>query len=181
MIIPVRNLVDRVRQPKSRADELIELRRRFDRAAGEEPDDEQLELARELRSLRGQISAALGGVSACGTCTKGVDYPPEGTFDGGHCCSGNTDYVFSDEEVASLAFAGTRARHLRAPTTEHAGCAFRGELGCTLTAEDRPNVCTRYMCRDLRRELFERGDVMAVQHLVDQLEDRYARFFATRR
>ncbi len=179
VIIPVRNLVDRMRQPRSRADELIELRRRFDAASKQAPSPEQRRLATELRELRVAVARATGDVAACAGCTTG--YPaPEGVFDGGHCCSGNTDYVFSDHEVASLVWSGTRPRHLRAPTSEHAGCAFRGERGCTLDVADRPNVCTRYLCRDLRKELFERGDIMDVQHEIDRLEQQFARFCATR-
>ena len=38
------------------------------------------------------------------------------------------------------------------------GGAFRGPEGCSLGAEDRPNLCVRFACRELEAELRASGD-----------------------
>lgn len=180
MLVPLRHLIARRRQPATRAAELAVLRRRFREAAKhEQPSARELELAETMRSLRDELGRALSGVRSCAGCTKGCA-PPEGSFDGGHCCSGNTEDVFGDAEVATLVAAGMRPRQLRPPAGIHAGCAFRGAHGCSLAAADRPNICVRYTCRALRRELHARGDIQQVQSLVDELERAYASFVASR-
>ena len=105
---------------------------------------------------------------------------PSGVFAGGHCCSGATEDVFGDVEVAALVAGGTRAGDLCAPSTEHAGCAFRGEAGCSLAAADRPNICVRYACRSLSRELFDHGALDRFEHLSGQIERVFADFSTAR-
>lgn len=175
MLIALHSLVDRARHVRSRADELHALRRRF--GAVGNAGRELAALARRMRELRVEASAALGAVHACTSCTSGCP-SPQGVYDGGHCCSGDTADVFNRDEVAALALAGTRMRHLRAPREQHAGCAFRGSTGCTLRAADRPNVCTLYLCRDLRRELHDRGALDHIEALIDELGATYERFVA---
>ena len=164
-----RNLLDRVQQPSSRATELRLLRQRLLAAESVSASDADRRAAVQARELREQLSEAIGDASACSSCSVGCAAAAR-TFPGGHCCSGNTEDIFADHELVSLALAGTRARHLKAPTTAHSGCAFRGLRGCTLEAAHRPNQCLIYTCRDLRRELFQRGDMTKVQQLTEQLE-----------
>jgi hypothetical protein len=175
VLIALRNLVDRARQVPARAAELHQLRRRF--AEVVQADEQLRTMAHRMRELRARASAALGAVDACRSCTRGCA-PPQGIYDGGHCCSGDTADVFNPDEVAALAYSGTRVRNLRAPREQHAGCAFRGPAGCTLEAVDRPNVCTLYLCRDLRHELFDRGSLDELECVVDELGEVYERFVA---
>jgi hypothetical protein len=179
VVIPVERLLVRLRQVPSRADELIALRQRVRGECLTHPGDEERTVARELRALKMRISMATAAVSSCTTCATGRR-PPRGTFAGGDCCSGVTADLFSDDEVAALVFAGTRPRHLRPPRTEHAGCAFRGEVGCTLAVQDRPQRCVHYTCHILRRELSATGELVALDVLLDQLQILMARFVALR-
>ncbi len=133
-------------------------------------------LADRLRALRVELSD-LGDVRACTSCSHGMPLPM-GRWDGGHCCGGDTADVFSDGEVFALALSGTRARHLRPPQGDHAGCAFRGASGCSLRPVDRPNVCVRYLCGDLRAELHARGALMSVVESLDEMEDLYGQLSA---
>jgi hypothetical protein len=165
----LRSLLDRVRQPSSRAAELRLLRRRLLAAGKVSASDADRRAAVQARELREQLSDAIGDASACSSCSVGCAAATR-VFPGGHCCGGNTEDIFADHELVSLALAGTRAHHLKAPTTAHVGCAFRGLRGCTLQAAHRPNQCLIYACRDLRREVFQRGDMTRVQQLVEQLE-----------
>lgn len=169
----------RRRQPGSRRAELIALRRRVARARREAAGPEERAIAGELRELARELSRRVGEVSACGGCTRGLG-GVEGRYQGGHCCSGDTAELFSDDEVALLVQGGTRARDLRPPAGDHAGCAFRGPTGCSLAPVDRPTVCARYLCRELRAELHRRGDLAAIQALVDRLDDGFRRFAALR-
>jgi hypothetical protein len=169
----------RLRQVPSRADELLALRGRVRTARSEVPGEEERSIAAALRLLKPRISAELGSVTSCATCAIGKRRP-RGTFAGGDCCSGVTADLFDDDEVAALAFAGTRPRHLRPPRDEHAGCAFRGETGCTLSAADRPVRCVRYTCMTLRRELRAAGQLEAIDALLAELEALRVRFVELR-
>ena len=178
--IPAARLTARLRQPRSRKSELAALGRRFraEERAGR-PGEAERELAGRLRRLRARLAGEFGAVTSCGGCAGGKSWPA-GAFSGGHCCSGDTGDVFTDREVAALVYGGTRPRHLRAPRTEHAGCAFRGPRGCTLAAADRPNLCARYVCTELRRELHARGRLAAVETLIDEMADAFARLSSLR-
>lgn len=157
MLISPRMLLDRMRHPRSRADELAALRARFRAQPGRaEATDREIELCDELRALRSAASDALGGLatSACRGCARGHPGPP-GRWPGGHCCGGRTLEIWSADEVRTLKVAGGRASSLEPPRSEHAGCAFRGPEGCSLPPEDRPTICVRYVCTDLRREITE--------------------------
>jgi hypothetical protein len=61
----------------------------------------------QIRSLKVRLAAATGAVSSCGRCAIGTPWPG-GAYDGGHCCSGRTEDLFGEGEVAALAQAGTR-------------------------------------------------------------------------
>jgi len=178
--LPARYLVDRVRQPRSRADDLLRLRRRFEQVpALEDADPVDVELALSMRDLRRRLHAALAGVSSCQRCARGHP-PPNGHWDGGHCCGTRTDAVFTDEEVLALRLGGTRPRALRPPSGDHAGCAFRGERGCSLNPEDRPSLCVTYICNDLQKELNDGPQQLEVRALKSAL-DRARRLFGQRR
>ncbi len=181
MLIPVRYLVDRLRQPRSRADEALTLRQRFasEPRAGQVPAKESA-AAEELRALRLQLAAAVGAVQSCKTCAIG-HAPPHAHFAGGHCCGLNTPDAFNDDEVAALRQAGTGPQALRLPVGDHAGCSFRGPTGCSLQTVDRPNLCLRYLCPDLTRELHQRGDLPAIEALGARLEEVYLHFITLRR
>lgn len=181
MLIPVRYLVDRLRQPRSRAEEALRLRRRFasEPGAAQVPAEEAAAAA-ELRELRLQLAAAIGAVESCKTCAVG-HAPPHGHFAGGHCCGLATPDAFNDDEVAALRQAGTGPAALRLPVGDHAGCSFRGPTGCSLQTADRPNLCLRYVCPDLQRELHQRGDLVAIEALGTRLEEVYLRFITLRR
>lgn len=175
MLIPVQDLVRRWRSPRSRTGEIDAVRRRVARAARAGGSDEAVRLAAELRALRPEVLAAFEGVRACGGCGRGRP-EPHGHWRGGFCCGGRTDGVFDDDEVAALALAGTRPRDLRGPAGDHAGCAFRGAEGCSLDAQDRPNLCVRFACRELEAELRASGDWARVRALTRRLEVTFARF-----
>jgi hypothetical protein len=181
MLIPVSYLLDRWRQPRSRADEALALRRRFSREpAKSEVSSEEAAASSELRALRLALSQAIGSVESCRHCAIGHP-PPHGHFAGGHCCGLQTEDAFNDDEVAALRQAGTTLRELRLPRGDHAGCAFRGATGCSLSAPDRPNLCLRYVCNDLARELNARGDLPAIEALSARMEEVYLRFITLRR
>jgi hypothetical protein len=165
-IISVQYVVDRLRQPRSRADELVRLRRRLTAAgvAARDATPRERAVAGELRALRAELHRAQQGLSSCGSCASGC-VAPAGRWDGGFCCSGETANIFDDDEVAALALGGTTARDLVPPRDDHAGCAFRGATGCTLAPVDRPNLCLIYLCRDARREAHQRRALDEVQRL----------------
>ena len=181
-LIPVRYLIDRLRQPRSRADELRTLRTRL--AAQPHPSAvsaEESSLANELRELRLALSQAVGAVESCKTCAIGHP-PPHGHFAGGHCCGLKTEDAFNDDELAALRQAGTTAAKLRPPPagSDHAGCSFRGPQGCSLSVPDRPNLCLRYLCPDLQREVSRRGDLEAIEAIGRRMEEVYLRFITVR-
>lgn len=180
MLIAIERLLVRVRQVPSRADELLALRGRLrsERAAKVGPEERALAL--EVRALKERASAALTETTACHTCATGKRWP-RGAHAGGDCCSGVTADLFDDDEVAALAAAGTRPRDLRAPRGDHAGCAFRGELGCTLEAADRPMRCVHYTCMILRRELKANRALASTDAILVQLKGRMAELVALRK
>lgn len=176
MLITARYLVDRLRYPRSRADEVAALRRRF--AEAPRPDQasaEAIALAVEMRGLREALSAALAGVTSCSGCAQGHPLP-QGRWRGGHCCGTRTALVFTDDEVAALRLSGTTPARLLPPAGDVAGCAFRGPLGCSLEVVDRPSICVRYVCLELRGELRERGDLGAIRAVDAALTKAFERF-----
>ncbi|AKT41210.1 hypothetical protein [Chondromyces crocatus] len=177
MLIAAHHLIDRLRHPRTRADDLAALRRRF--AAVRPPTQAEDEAAQELRRQRLALSAALSEVTSCGGCAKGHPLPA-GQWQGGHCCSGRTEGVFTDDEVAALRFAGTSHFDLMPPHAAHAGCVFRGPTGCSLRPEHRPNICVRYLCRELEDELRERGQLSAVKALSAELGRAFKNFVRLR-
>jgi hypothetical protein len=180
LLVLGRYLVDRARQPRARAGEVLDVRRRLLRqAAPRRASRAELEAARGARRLREALGRALEAVEACRRCGAGHP-PPHGRWEGGYCCGAPTDVLFTDDEVAALRLAGTTPGRLRLPVGEHAGCAFRGPRGCALALGDRPTCCVRYLCRDLMRELHARGDLAAIEALIDELDDAYAQFVTLR-
>lgn len=182
MLISVQYLIDRLHKPKRRADEVYALRKRLlaqpeKHAVG----TEEGALADELAELRRRLSEEIGEVQACRTCAKGHPLP-HGAFAGGHCCGLNTTDAFNDDELAALRLSGVVPAHLKMPSGTQAGCAFRGETGCSLQTNHRPNLCLRYVCPDLSRELFARGDgtLDRIEALGSQLETAYLAFIQRR-
>jgi hypothetical protein len=121
------------------------------------------------------MSAAFANVEACRECARGRP-EPNGHWPGGSCCGSRTLDLFSETEVAALKLAGVTASHLEAPRGDHAGCAFRGESGCTLPPEHRPNVCVRYVCLELRAEVREKPEWRRISELGAALRDEFRRF-----
>jgi len=182
-LIPLRYLVDRWQQPRSRADEARALRQRLLQQPGAQAVGEtEAALAHELLQLRLQLSQAIGAVESCKTCAIGHP-PPHGHFAGGHCCGLTTEDAFNDDELAALRQAGTTPGRLRLPPagSDHAGCAFRGALGCSLATADRPNLCLRYLCPDLQREVSARGDLDRIEAIGNRMEAAYLQFITVRR
>jgi hypothetical protein len=179
VLIALRHLVDRARHRRSRADELLDVRRRLARAA-EGASPRERALARELHDLRRALAARVGTLAACGRCARGLPLP-HGRWDGGQCCGGATADVFDDDEVAALALAGVDPAALVAPRDDHAGCAFRGATGCSLDPRVRPSVCVHYLCRDTRRELHARGALDETEALAARLEACLVAFREARR
>ena len=179
MLIAARHLLIKLRQPRSRADELIELERRLREELGHSASADELALAADVHARKLEVAAALQGATSCGTCARGFP-SPMGAHDGGACCSGVTAHLFDDAELAALVHAGTRARHLVPPVREHvhAGCAFRGETGCTLEVAHRPARCVHYTCDSLKRELHARGLLDAIEPKLAALADARERFAA---
>jgi hypothetical protein len=176
VLITARYLVDRLRYPRSRADEVLALRRRFAEAPSPEQESaEAIALAAEMRRLREELSAALSGVTSCSGCAHGHPLP-HGRWRGGHCCGTRTELVFTDDEVAALRLSGTTPPRLLPPAGDVAGCAFRGPLGCSLDVADRPNICVRYVCQELQGELRERGDLRAIKAIDAALTKAFERF-----
>lgn len=175
MLIQIERLLLRTRHVRTRADELIMLSARLRSQRAERPAEDERAAAAELRALKTDVSGALARVTSCATCATGKRWP-RGAFAGGDCCTGVTADLFSDDEVAALAQAGTEPGDLRAPTGDHAGCAFRGETGCTLEAEDRPERCVSYLCTILRRELHTRGELAEIDGRIAELRQAMSRF-----
>jgi hypothetical protein len=136
-------------------------------------------LALELRRLKRELSQALVAVRSCSSCAVG--YPePFGHWDGGHCCGGNSENLFTEDELAALKLAGTTPGKLSPPSSDLAGCVFRGPTGCSLSVDDRPSICVRYLCRTLERELLARGDKPEIVALARQLKETLDEFVRLR-
>jgi hypothetical protein len=180
VLVAVERLLTKLRQPASRADELIALRRRVRdeaaSAAGPAGDAER-EYAAAVHARKLEVASELHAVSSCGTCARGQPWPV-GHHAGGACCSGVTAELFDDAELAALVHAGTHAHDLTPPTRAHAhaGCAFRGADGCSLDVTHRPARCVHYLCTTLRRELFDRGQLDTVEAKLDDLNRAMQRF-----
>ncbi|MGE0867206.1 MAG: hypothetical protein AB7P03_01495 [Kofleriaceae bacterium] len=181
MLIAVERLLIKVRQPRSRAAELIALRQRLRDERAREITDEQRELAREVTARKLAFAAELGSVASCGTCATRKPWP-RGGYEGGDCCAGVTSQLFDDVELATLAHTGTRPRDLVPPAGDdvHAGCAFRGPRGCSLGVAHRPPRCVHYVCDKLRSELHARGQLDTVEAKLAELNGAVQRFGASR-
>ncbi len=183
MLIAAQHLVDRLRHGRSRADDVMRVRRRLAAAPGpDEASAEELAVAGELRRLREALAEALRGVTSCAGCARGHPLP-HGRWSGGHCCGTRTELVFTDDEVSALRLSGTTPARLQAPGGDQAGCAFRGPTGCSLAAGDRPSICVRFVCRELDDELRERGDrrdVKAIAAALGHAFERWRRLRAAR-
>jgi hypothetical protein len=178
VLVAVERLLIKLRQPATRADELVELRGRLRGHRVAAPDERAL--AHAIRTTKLAIADALHGVSSCSSCATGYPWPL-GHYAGGACCGGVTADIFDDNEVAALALAGTRTRDLTPPHDDHAGCAFRGATGCSLAAADRPARCVHFVCDALRRELHARGQLDAVEDALAALDRAMREFAAMRR
>ncbi len=170
-------MLDRLSGPRSRADELLALRRRLAaqdtcKTAGET----ETRLARQLCELRERLAARLGPVQTCAGCGK----TPSTLWRGGQCCSAHTHELFSDTELAALRLNGTKPSDLRHARGEHAGCAFREPTGCALPVRHRPSVCVGYACRELLVEIGRRGDAVTIARLQDELQGVFQRFHSER-
>ena len=179
MLIAVERLLIKLRQPASRAHELIELRARLREEIASHPDEDEFELARAIHDQKLRVSASLTGVTSCHSCANGQPFP-NGHYSGGDCCAGETPSLFDDNELAMLAHAGTRPRDLVAPREDHAGCAFRGSRGCTLEVDHRPARCVHYVCTILRREIHARGELDTLEQDLRELDQRVQQFRAVR-
>jgi len=176
VLLTARHLVDRLGAQRARADALRELRQRLDAFPGPSRVSPELAaLGRELGDLRERLTAALAEVRCCSGCAQGHPLP-FGRWPGGHCCGGDTQNVFGDDELAALKLSGTTPGRLVPPRSELAGCAFRGSAGCSLSPRDRPTLCVRFLCRQLESELRERGDLRPIRALQTELTAAFARF-----
>jgi hypothetical protein len=168
MFVAVERLLIKLRQPASRADELVELRRRVRAEIASDVDEEERLLAHAVQAKKLDVAAELGTVSSCGSCARHFPWPIGG-YAGGACCSGVTADLFDDNELAALAQTGTRTRDLVPPRDIHAGCAFRGSRGCSLEVAHRPARCVRYLCETLRGELHDRGQLETIEGKLAEL------------
>lgn len=167
---------DRIFHPRSRADELFKLCQRFLlEASVQELSPEERELATAMKGLREKLIQSYGIVYACSSCAKGCILP-HGRWDGGFCCSGNTEDIFSPLEIAAIKASGTKVSDLQPPKAPHAGCAFRGPQGCNLQPEHRPNLCISYICNDLSRELARSQRLDTVEGLGAELTEHMLAF-----
>lgn len=177
MLIAVERLLIKLRQPRSRADELIALRRRLRAERAATADPEERALAAAILAQKQRVSASLQAVRSCSSCATGHPFPT-GHYAGGACCSGHTEVLFDEPELAALVHAGTRVGDLAPPRDDHAGCAFRGSRGCTLELAHRPARCVHYICDGLRRELYDRGQLTALETELAELDRLMQRFTA---
>jgi hypothetical protein len=168
VFVPLERLMMRLRQPASRADELVALRRRLRSERASVIGSDEHAAAAEVARAKLEVAAAIGKVASCASCAVGQPLPVGG-FAGGACCAGVTAQIFDERELAALAAAGTRPRDLRPPAgrDSHAGCAFRGADACSLPLAHRPARCVHYVCDTLRAELHRGGRL-------DQVEARLA-------
>jgi len=180
VLIAVERLLIKLRQPASRAEELIQLRQRLRDELASDVDETEPAFAREVHVRKLDVAAELRAVSSCRSCATGQPRPV-GHYDGGACCSGVTADLFDENELAALVHAGTRTGDLTPPKDDHAGCAFRGGHGCTLAIEHRPARCVHYICNTLRRELYDRGQLDTVEAKLAALDHAMQRFSAVHR
>jgi hypothetical protein len=180
VLVAVERLLIKLRQPASRADELVELRGRLRDQRNAAAGDNERALAHAIRTTKLAIADALHGVSSCSSCASAYPWPL-GHYAGGACCGGVTADIFDDNEVGALALAGTRTRDLVPPHDDHAGCAFRGATGCSLAAANRPARCVHFVCDALRRELHARGQLDAIEGALATLDREMREFAAMRR
>ena len=169
--------LDRLLGPRTRADELYEVRLKLAAQAG--PDvasHAEQQLALRLRQLRENLMDRFDSVQACAHCVR----PRSASWPGGHCCSGHTRDLFTDDELAALKLAGTTAAQLIAPRTSHAGCVFRGPRGCSLQAAHRPSLCVRFTCRELQSELDRQGNGPVIAQLQEEIRVQFERFVERR-
>ncbi len=179
MLISVERLLIKLRQPASRADELVALRRRVRHELASEVDAEERQLARAVHASKLALATAVSAVRSCASCATHQPWPA-GQYDGGACCSGVTAELFDDNELSALVHAGTRPRDLVPPprSDAHAGCTFRGSRGCTLDLANRPARCVHYLCETLLGELYGRGDLDAIDAKRGELDRARLRFNA---
>jgi hypothetical protein len=177
MLIAVERLLIKLRHPASRADELIELRRRLRAELAGGADHAERDLARTVLEHKLRVSEELHAVVSCRSCAKGAPWP-RGHYDGGDCCSGVTNDLFDEHELGALAHAGTRPRDLVPPRDDHAGCAFRGERGCSLPLAHRPARCVHYICDTLRGELHALGRLDEIEARLGELNRAMQRYTA---
>src|SRR5437763_787011 len=71
VLIAVQHLLIKVRQPRSRADELIAVRRRLRHELAQQPRDEERALARDVLARKLDVAAELHSISSCHTCATG--------------------------------------------------------------------------------------------------------------
>jgi hypothetical protein len=180
MFVAIERLLIRRRQPASRADELIELRRRMREELATSPDLEERAAAAAVQEQKLRVAGSVTDVQSCSSCAVRQPFPT-GHFAGGACCAGTTAILFDPDELGALAHAGARAADLVAPVTDHAGCAFRGATGCTLAVETRPARCIHYFCETLRGELHRRGELDALEASLAELDRRMQAYRATRK
>ena len=182
MFIPVEHLLLRLRQPASRAAEIAALRQRLRAERAAAVSDDERALADDVGRAKRAVAAAVGEVTACGTCAVGRPWPV-GSSAGGACCAGTTAIVFDDHELAALAGAGTRPRDLRPPAgaDAHAGCAFRGAHACSLALDHRPARCIHFACNTLRGELHRGGRLDDVETQLAALDRAMRAFTAEHR
>ena len=179
MLIAVERLLIKLRQPASRAAELITLRRRLrDERVAKVGDDERA-LAADVQVRKLAVVETLTAVTSCASCASGQPWP-NGHYSGGDCCCGVTNEVFDDHEIAALVHAGTRPRDLTPPKDDHAGCAFRGAQGCSLEIAHRPARCVHYVCDLLKRELYDRGQLDAIEASLGELNAAMKQLTAAR-
>ena len=176
MLIPVGRLLARVRARSPRDDEISRLRARFSaQPSALWASREERAGAARLRELKRALSEAFAETRSCHGCARGEPLP-KGRWDGGRCCGTSTFVVFSPAEVHALKLGGTRARDLVPPEGDLAGCAFRGPLGCSLAAEDRPTVCLVYACAELKAEIRRDGVEARVNALRAELHATFEAF-----
>jgi hypothetical protein len=182
VFVPIERLVMRLRQPASRAAELVALRQRLRTERASIIADEERALAVEVARTKLAVAVAIGSVASCGSCAARQPWPVGG-FAGGGCCAGVTANIFDDRELAALAGAGTRPRDLRPPAGHdaHAGCAFRGAEACSLVLEHRPARCVHYACDTLRAELHRGGRLDDVEARLAELDRAMRAFTAAHR
>lgn len=111
-------------------------------------------------------------VQSCQDCARGSSLPG-GRWDGGRCCGTHTPVVFTPEEVRALTWAGIGASDLEPPMDDHAGCVFRGAIGCSLAAQHRPTLCLIHVCDELRTELRARPDWQRIHALRSEIFETF--------